>query len=42
MDVYERSKIADAIKEKKVGRGQTIIKKDEEGDAFFILAEGEA
>jgi cAMP-dependent protein kinase regulator len=42
MDVYERSKFADAVKEKKVKKDEVIIKKDEKGDVFYILLEGEA
>jgi cAMP-dependent protein kinase regulator len=42
MDVYERSKFADAVKEQKVKKDEVIIKKDEQGDIFYILMEGEA
>ena len=42
MDVYERSKVADTVKEQKVKANETIIKKGEEGDTFYILLEGEA
>jgi cAMP-dependent protein kinase regulator len=42
MDVYERSKFADAVKEKKVKKDEVIIKKGELGDIFYILLEGEA
>jgi cAMP-dependent protein kinase regulator len=42
MDVYERSKIADSIKEMNVTANETIIKMGEEGDIFYILLEGEA
>ena len=42
MDVYERSKIADAIKEQKVQKDQMIIKRGDQGDIFYILLEGEA
>jgi cAMP-dependent protein kinase regulator len=42
MDMYERSKFADAVKEQKVPTGRHIITKGEEGDIFYILLEGEA
>ena len=40
MDHYERSKMADAVKEKKYEGGETIIKQGDAGDVFFILVEG--
>jgi cAMP-dependent protein kinase regulator len=42
MDIYERSKFADAVKEQKVVAGEKIITKGEEGETFYILLEGEA
>ena len=42
MDHYERSKMADAVKEKKIASGETIIKQGEAGEIFYILVEGEA
>jgi len=42
MDHYERSKLADAIKEVKFNAGDKIITKGETGDSFYILVEGEA
>jgi cAMP-dependent protein kinase regulator len=42
MDHYERSKLADAVKEKKVAAGEEIIKQGESGDIFYILVEGNA
>ena len=42
MDHYERSKMADAVKEKKFESGETIIKQGDAGDVFFILVEGSA
>lgn len=41
MDKYERSKIADAIKEVRFGQGEPIIKQGDQGDVFYILVEGE-
>lgn len=42
MDHYERSKMADAIKETKAAKGETIIKQGDQGDIFYILVDGEA
>lgn len=42
MDHYERSKLADAIKEVTFEAGEKIINKGETGDIFYILVEGEA
>ena len=42
MDHYERSKMADAIKETKFGKGDTIIKQGDLGETFYILVDGEA
>lgn len=43
MDHYERSKLADAVKEKKLKAKQQIIKQgDKYDDIFYILVEGEA
>jgi hypothetical protein len=43
MDHYERSKLADAIKEKKYEKNEQIIKQgDKNDDTFYILVEGEA
>ena len=42
MDHYERSKMADAVKEKKIKAGEIIIKQGEAGEVFYILVEGEA
>ena len=41
MDLYERNKIADAIKESKYGKGDYIIKEGEVGNTFFFINEGE-
>lgn len=42
MDHYERSKMADAVKDKKFATGETIIKQGEDGTVFYILVEGSA
>lgn len=42
MDHYERSKLADAIKEKKVKAEEVIITQGDAGDVFYILVDGEA
>jgi cAMP-dependent protein kinase regulator len=42
MDNYERSKIADAFKDEHFKAGDVIIKEGEEGNTFYIVAEGEA
>jgi len=42
MDHYERSKLADALKEQKFNPGDTIIKEGEAGDVFYMVLEGEA
>lgn len=42
IDHYERSKIADAIKEQTYPAQSTIIKQGDEGDDFFIIISGNA
>lgn len=42
MDHYERSKLADAVKEKKFQGGDTIIKQGDQGDVFYIMVDGHA
>ena len=42
MDTYERSKLADCIKEKKISKGEVIIKQGDQGNNFYILVEGHA
>jgi cAMP-dependent protein kinase regulator len=42
MDHYERSKLADAIKEEKFKPGDYVIKEGESGDVFYIIIDGEA
>lgn len=40
LDSYERSKLGDAVKEHNFKEGDAIIKEGEEGDTFFLIAEG--
>jgi cAMP-dependent protein kinase regulator len=42
MDHYERSKLADAIRESKYSAGDQIIKQGDDGNVFYIISEGEA
>jgi cAMP-dependent protein kinase regulator len=42
MDTYERSKLADCIREKKIEKGQKIINQGDSGNEFYILVEGHA
>ena len=42
MDHYERSKLANVIKDKVFQSGETILKQGEEGDTFYILIDGQA
>ena len=42
MDPYERSKLADALKEEKFSKGDYIIKEGDIGDKFYLISEGEA
>jgi len=42
IDAYEINQISDALKNKKVFAGDYIIRKDDIGEDFFILEEGEA
>lgn len=42
MDPYERSQIADALKEVKFGTDDYVIQEGEWGDAFYIILEGNA
>ena len=40
LDNYERSKLGDAVKEHNFKKGESIISEGEEGDIFFLIAEG--
>lgn len=42
MDNYERSKLADAIKDQWFKKGDLIIKEGEKGDTFFMVMKGTA
>lgn len=42
MDHYERSKLANVIKEQKFKAGETIIRQGEAGDTFYLIIEGQA
>ena len=42
VSIYERSQIADAIKEQKFNPGDYVIKQGEIGDTFYMISEGEA
>lgn len=42
MDHYERSKIADAIREQSYSAGSTIITQGAEGNEFYLLISGRA
>jgi cAMP-dependent protein kinase regulator len=41
MDHYERSKLADALKEEKFNPGEYVIKEGEIGEKFYMILEGE-
>lgn len=42
MDDYQRSQISDALKEEQVAADTVIVKEGEEGNKFYIVAEGNA
>lgn len=42
MEEYERSKLADAIKEEWYEPGQYVIKEGEEGNVFYLIMSGSA
>ena len=42
MDPYERSKIADALREERYKKGETVIREGDIGDKFYLISEGES
>lgn len=42
MDAYERSKLADAIKEEWYNQDDYVIQEGAEGNSFYMIMEGEA
>ena len=42
MDNYERSKIADTIKEHDFAKGENVIQQGEDGSVFYLIISGEA
>jgi cAMP-dependent protein kinase regulator len=42
VDSYERSKIADAIKEEHFKQGEVIINEGDQGNLFYIIIQGNA
>ena len=42
MDNYERSKIADTIKEHEFAKGDQVIQQGEDGSVFYLIIQGEA
>jgi len=42
IDTYEINQISDSLKSRKYKAGEIIIKKDDIGEEFFILEEGNA
>ena len=42
MDSYERSKLADAVKEEHYNEDDIVIKEGEEGNTFYMVMSGEA
>ena len=42
LEVYERSKIADALESVQFQDGECVIKQGDSGDAFYIVESGEA
>ena len=42
MDPYERSQIADALKQVKFNKGDYVVREGDKGDVFYFVVEGEA
>lgn len=42
MDNYERSKLADALKDVHYKSGDTVIREGDQGDVFYFIEKGEA
>ena len=42
MDNYERSKIADSIKEHDFAKGEKVIQQGDDGSVFYLIISGEA
>ncbi len=42
MDNYERSKLADALKDIHYNKGETVIREGDTGDVFYFIEKGEA
>ena len=42
MEAYERTKLADAIKEENYKAGEYVIREGEEGNVFYLIMEGDA
>jgi len=42
LELYERSKLADAFKEISYNAGEYVIKEDEEGQTFYFISDGNA
>lgn len=42
MEPYERSKLADVLKEKEFNKGDVVIREGEEGNEIYFIIEGEA
>ena len=42
IDNYERSKLADAIKERKFNKDEVVIRQGDAGEEFFIVTDGKA
>lgn len=42
MDEYERSKLADALKEEWYNEGDFVIKEGDDGNVFYLIMSGEA